>query len=203
LGNYFSILGLDKSASDRAIQAAFDYLNSKIKALSFPENSLFHTEQNKALKKVSEAYKTLANPKDRASHISEITKQNPRQASDFKPLIGHLCVAAGIITYKDLEDAVKSQTSIDLPLGQLLQENRLLSQTQLDGLLMGQKLYGQPNKQLDPIILRLLELDLINEDMVKIALIDQRRSPASLADLLVRREWLSKDILSILEQQPT
>ncbi|MBX9686504.1 MAG: hypothetical protein K2X27_07365, partial [Candidatus Obscuribacterales bacterium] len=102
------------------------------------------------------------------------------------------------ISYQDLLDAIKDQTDIDLPLGQILQEKCLITQTELEGMLMGQKLYGAPMRPLEPMTKRLLALELINLDMVKIALIDQRTSMDSLDALICKRGWLELSVLAAL-----
>lgn len=95
-------------------------------------------------------------------------------------------------------EAIDKQTDIDLPLGQILQEKQLISQTELEGMLMGQKLYGAPNRPLSPKVKRLLALDLVSMDMVKIALIDQRSSMAELEELLCKRGWVEPAIVALI-----
>jgi hypothetical protein len=80
-----------------------------------------------------------------------------------------------------------------------LQDRGLLSETELEGMLMGQKLYGAPNRPLDSMVKRLLWLGLISVDMIKIALIDQRTSIDSLDELMSKRGWIDKGVLAALK----
>lgn len=195
--NYFQILGLPENADDAAINTAYESLQNKLNPSHFSGKAV---EQAKlALSKVKEAQTALKNPNFRESHAQVVRDRGDQYLPEkMKPYIGHVCVAAGYISYQDLVEAINKQTDIDLPLGQILQEKRLISQTELEGMLMGQKLYGAPNRPLSDKVKRLLALDLVTLDMVKIALIDQRSSMAELEDLLCKRGWVDQSILDAI-----
>lgn len=206
LTNHFLVLGIDENASDVEIDAAFNYLSKNLNPTNFPAGSNAEQQAQRCLSKIVPAYQALRDPASReqarAAAVAERTK--PFNADEFKPFLGHICVAAGIITLEDLDDAVAKQGDIDLPLGQILQEKALLSQTELDGLLMGQRLFGSPHRPPDPLTTRLLAVSAINKDMVKIVFIDQRTNfVSSIPELLLKRGWVADGILQIFAEQPT
>lgn len=200
----FLVLGIDESASELHVDEAFRYLSKCLNPSNFKDGTQSAMQAAGCMSKIVPAYQALRDPNQRdlarAEAIAE--KSKPYNPEDYKPFLGHICVAAGIITIDDLNEAVSKQSDIDLPLGQILQERQLLSQTELEGLLMGQRLYGAPARPLDAITLRLMALGMVSKDMVKIALIDQRTNfMSTIPDLLVRRGWLSQDILKVLSDQ--
>lgn len=198
--DYFLILGLDAGADTNAINAAYEKIAAKLNPKNFTDNPNALEFASTILAKAREAQLALVDEKFREKHAAEQAAiPEPFQPDQLKPFLGHVCVAAGIISYPDLMDAISKQTDIDLPLGQILQERRLLSQTELEGMLMGLKLYGAPNRPLDPIVKRLLAMGVVTLDMVKIGLIDQRTSMAGLDEIFCKRGWLDPSVLQALK----
>lgn len=198
--NYFLILGIDEGADDSALDAALERLSDSLKASNFMHNPSALEQASVLFARVREAHTALKDSKFREAHRLEVRNSGePFTPDQLKPLIGHVCVAAGIISYLDLMDAIYKQTDIDLPLGQIMQQRGLMSQTELEGMLMGQKLYGAPPRPLEPEVKRLLCAGLITLDMIKIALIDQRTSRANLDELICKRGWIEKCILEALK----
>ena len=202
--NQFLVLGLDETASDVAIGEAFHYLSKNLNPTNFSSGSLAEAQAERCMSRIVPAYKSLSDEagRERARQEAIFERSKPLDPDEMKPFLGHICVAAGIISIDDLMDAIAKQGDIDLPLGQILQEKALLSQTELDGLLMGQRLFGAPGRQPDPMTRRLLTLNAVSRDMVKIVMIDQRTNfVSSMPQLLIKRGWLSQDIHRILEDQ--
>lgn len=200
----FLILGIEPSATEMAIDDAFSYLNRHLNPTNFPVGSPSESQANQCMSKIVPSYQMLrdAATRNKMRLESMAEREKPFNPEDLKPFLGHICVAAGIITLDDLNDAILKQGDIDLPLGQILQEQALLSQTELDGLLMGQRLFGAPNRPLDALTKRLLALSAVSRDMVKIVLIDQRTNFVSdIPDLLKKRGWLSEEIMQIVQDQ--
>lgn len=198
--NYFLILGIPETADESSVDNAFERLSNTLKASNFSDNQKTVDQATKCMALVREAHTALKNESFRNSHAEQVKAAGEAYTPDqLKPFLGHVCVAAGIISYQELMDAVSKQTDIDLPLGQILQERRLITQTELEGMLMGQKLYGAPMRPLESMIKRLLALEVITLDMVKIAVIDQRTQMASLDELMAKRGWVSQSLLDALK----
>jgi curved DNA-binding protein CbpA len=198
--NYFLILGLPPTATASEIDASFATIVEKLKPSNFSYSINASEQASVALAKVRAAHTALLDERFREQHAEALKEiGEPFSPDQLKPFLGHVCVAAGIITYQDLMDSIHQQADIDLPLGQILQDRGLLSETELEGMLMGQKLYGAPNRPLDSMVKRLLWLGLISVDMIKIALIDQRTSIDSLDELMSKRGWIDKGVLAALK----
>ncbi|HEY9789453.1 MAG TPA: hypothetical protein V6D22_03575 [Candidatus Obscuribacterales bacterium] len=200
----FLVLGIGESASEVQIDEAFRYLSKNLNPANFEAESACAKQATACMSRIVPSYQALRDPNQRDLARAESIAENSKMfnAEDFKPFLGHICVAAGIITIDDLNEAVAKQADIDLPLGQILQERRLLSQTELEGLLMGQRLYGAPARPLDQLSQRLISLNAVSRDMIKIAMIDQRTNfMSTIPDLLVKRGWLSEEILRVLVEQ--
>jgi len=199
----YLVLGLDEGASEDAVRAAYTRIRSSLEDPSrWQEGSLGRIQAHQCLLSIEHAFSTLTNPVLKSGYEAE-WKNHIKGAQDgeIQPKLGQLCVAAGIITIEQLEDAIASQTSMNLPLGQVLQQNKLISQTELDGLLLGQQLIRLPIDSPHSIGQRLMAIDLVTEDMVRVALIEQRTFDRPLEDLLVLHGWLDKEILHILVGQ--
>ncbi len=202
MANYFVILGLTNQASDLAVAEAHRQLQTSLAVGNFPIGSLAQRQAISCLEKIELAYQQLRDPQKRQLHAEGVADYYDKiKPEEYKPFLGHLCVAAGIINIDELLDAIGKQTDIDLPLGQILQERQLLSQTQLDGMLMGQRLYGSPNRRPDDLTIRLLEFGLITRDMIKVVFIDQRTQWLDLPELLVKRNWVAAEVVHILQKQ--
>ena len=199
--NYFLILGLSENADSSAIDNALERISHAMKPSNFMTNMKALEQASVVIAKIREAHTALSDENFREEHRKEVKEAGePFTPDQLKPFLGHVCVAAGIISYQDLLEAVAKQTDIDLPLGQILQDRRLISQTELEGMLMGQKLYGAPTRPLETTAKRLLALGLVTLDMVKIALIDQRTSRDGLDELMCKRGWVEQPVLDSLKQ---
>jgi hypothetical protein len=192
---------LDEGASEAVIDASYRYFRLKLDPENFSSGSLGCLQAEQCLLSIENAYRTLSNPIAKQKYEQEWKQWLKAAATDeIQPKLGQLCVAAGIITLEDLEKAIESQTNLDLPLGQVLQERQLLSQAELDGLILGQQLISLPADMPHKIGQRLMALGLVTEDMIRIALIEQRTFNRKLEDLLVAHAWLDGEVLKILTE---
>jgi hypothetical protein len=205
LANQFLILGIDESASPDQIDEAYKYLSSNLHPTAFPAGSPAEQQAQVCWQRIVTAYQALRDTptRERAREQALAERAQGFKPDELKPFLGHICVAAGIITLDDLLEAIDKQGDIDLPLGQILQEKQLLSQTELDGLLMGQRLFGAPNRPPDEITQRLIALGVVSKDMVKIVMIDQRTAyGTTLPQLLVKRGWIAEPVVKVIADQP-
>ncbi|MBI4532617.1 MAG: DnaJ domain-containing protein [Candidatus Melainabacteria bacterium] len=195
----YAILGLQENASDEAVKAAYKRLCQKLDTSNYETGSVGYLQAAKCLEAVQGAFKTLTNPDLRAAYKDAwSTSWTQGQVQDTQPKLGQLCVASGMITLEELNEAVQSQTTLRLPLGQILQEQRLISQAELDGLLLGQNLVALPADCPHSIGQRLIALGLVSEDMVRIALIEQRTFGKLLGEILVGHGWVDKSVFDAL-----
>ena len=198
----YTVLGLSDSAPEAAISKAYKQLRSRLDPETFPADSLGRVQSAQCLLSIENAYRTLSNPTAKANYERDWKNSFKESLSgELQPKLGQLCVAAGIITLEELERAIESQTSLDLPLGQILQEKQLISQAELDGLLLGQQLISLPADLPHKVGQRLMAIGLVTEDMVRIALIEQRTFNKPLEELLIAHGWLDPEILKTLAEE--
>lgn len=198
--NHFDALGVDQKISKDALKKRFDSLT--IALTNTKRSSKQDKKYGKILDRMQESYAVLADPRLRKEHEKQLQlAADPYSPEKLKPLFGHMCVAADLISYEDLKKALKKQSKANLALGQILEDEGLITQTEADGILMGQQLYDAPSHPLGTLTRQLLALELVDLDMVKIALLDERRFLDGLNILLVKRGWIASDVVTVLAIQ--
>jgi len=199
LYSLYTILGLEDNAPETAVEEAYRSLRQRLDSRKFEQGSLADRQARQCLLSIENAFRTLTNQTARAKYLEEWQRSREQEFSgELQPKLGQLCVAAGMITLEDLEQAIETQAKLDLPIGQILQEQQLITQAELDGLLLGQQLISLPGDLPHKTGQRLIALGLVTEDMVRIALIEQRTFNRKLEDLLTAHGWLDPAILKIL-----
>lgn len=127
-----------------------------------------------------------------------------KQGFNSRLRLGQLCLASGMISIDQLYDAMQEQQRAQergeegAQLGEILQAKQIISQEELDGLLMAQDLIDGEQECSDPEARRLLCMKVISEEAMTIALLEMRFASSSLAEVLERRQWLSRDAWSAI-----
>jgi hypothetical protein len=194
----YTVLGLEENAPQAAVTKAYTQLKNKLEPKNFETGTLAGTQAALCLQAIEDAYQTLSDENKRKDYSEQWKNEFRAETTELKPKLGQLCVASGMITLEDLEKAVESQQQLDLPLGQILQERNLITQAELDGLLLGQMLIHLPADAPHLIGQRLISLGLATEDMIRIALIEQRTFSRNLEDILVNHGWAAREVLEIV-----
>lgn len=155
-----------------------------------------------ARQKLSQSFESLKNPEVRKAYETEfawaLDEREGKQQEYLRPKLGQLLVAAGLITLDQLDSTLEIQRNTKtthVPLGELLVSAGYISQDQLDYYLHMQKLMKLPPHHPHRWGQRLIELGLISDDQLKIALIDQATIGLSLRESLIKRGWLTAQVL--------
>lgn len=189
----FAILGVDENAPIADAEAAFDRLTSSLNELK--DDEVNGDSARKALAKISAAISQIKNSSPRLSTGSGTESEH----SFTHPRLGQICVASGLISMDQLSEAVEEQIATGMPLGEVLQDKQFLSPIQLEGLLLGQEMIDIPSQCTDPDGRRLVALDVVSEDMVLIAQMEQKSLNQSIIALLERRGWVNERLTHALE----
>lgn len=190
----YAILGLDENAPVSDAEAAFSRMTVSLNELrNDDENSTF---ARKALEKLADAISQI---KDAGGSAATGSGENEEDLDYTHPRLGQICVASGLISMDQLLEAVEEQISTGLPLGEVLQDKQFLSPIQLEGLLLGQEMIDIPSQCTDPDGRRLIALDIVTEDMVLIAQMEQKSLNQSIVALLERRGWVNERLTQALE----
>jgi hypothetical protein len=198
----YTILGIPENSNRGEVDSAYRSLRLRLSIDDYEPGSIGYVQCQQALLSIENAYNTLTDPVGLENYRADWRRQFHAD-DDIQPKLGQLCVAAGVITFEELERAVETQQRLDLPLGQILQEKRLITQAELDGLLLGQQLINLPPESPHSIGQRLMALGLVTEDMVRIVLIEQRTFDRRLGELLVAHGWVDKRLLETILQDNT
>ncbi len=190
--NHFHALRLNKTAEKSNVNEITLRLTER---LSQPFKSNKASEQALvALKAIRMAHEELNANIDTAQQSSGGSKQ-----FNSRLRLGQLCLASGMITLEQLKEAVQEQQNSERQLGEILLEKQFISQEELDGLLIGQELIAPDEEVTDSLALQLMALGLVAEDLMIIALLEQRFATGSIGDTLVRRGWIEEEILAALK----
>jgi hypothetical protein len=189
----YSVLGVDPGAPREKLDATYAHLVHVLDEENFMNTPQSWVQAQQAYMAVENAYKRIT-----AGEPDE-SNEDPEEAC-ILPKLGQLLVAEGLITLEQLNDAIRQQKSGpgDVPLGELLKESSLISQAELDKFLLNQRLIKLPADSPYQLGQRLIGLGIITEDMLRIALVEQRNSGKQLGEVLVERNWLAEDILYAL-----
>ena len=198
--SYYKVLGIEKDASQEEIEKTFARLRRSLAKCDFQDSGRSREQARKCLDSFERAYQVLSSDEDRKKHDQELnSNSSTTSGSHKKPRIGQICVASGIISVEQLEEAVKDQMESGLALGEIFENKHYISRAELEGLLMGQNLIDLPSDRADPTGKRLIALDLITEDMLLIAQMETKALGVSLEHALVRRGWVAESLMKILK----
>ncbi|MGD9682320.1 MAG: hypothetical protein AB7W16_14130 [Candidatus Obscuribacterales bacterium] len=201
--NYYAILGLAGDASLEQIQSAYEGLRDRLSASRFVAGSKADKQAASCLERCRQAFAVLSDPDRKAAYDRQLEHRQSDSSTatgttgTTRPRLGQLCVASGMISMSQLEEAVEAQIATGLPLGEILEEKRFISGVELEGLLLGQDLIDI-QACTDPLGEHLVALGIASEDMILIAQMEARAQDAGIGDVLTRRGWIESEIISAL-----
>jgi curved DNA-binding protein CbpA len=187
------MLGVPEGATETEIESAYKALCQRLQPESFKDDSA-RLQARKCRRAIETAYRTLTNQEELTEYLHKTLSLGERRYETTHPRLGQICVASGIISMEQLDEAVQEQVKSGLPLGEVLEDKQFLSRAELEGLLMGQDLIDIDGEGNDPIGQRLIALGLATEDMVLIAQMELKWQAVSLNQVFVKRGWLDHDV---------
>jgi hypothetical protein len=191
----YSVLGVEPGASRDEVDATYTHLVQVLDEENFMDTPQSWVQAQQAYMAIESAYKRITD-----GDVEEARAGGEDES--LAPKLGQILVAEGLITLEELNDAIQRQKSEDdLPLGEILKQSSLVSQMELDKFLLNQRLIKLPADSPYQLGQRLIGLGIITEDMLRIALVDQRNSEKPLGQILVDRNWLAEDILAALLEE--
>jgi hypothetical protein len=193
----FLSLGLPETTTVEAVKSAYKALMEALEEKHFVKKSAASKQAAKCRKALEALYKRAsANGFSPQADEDVLAADGP--GKQMKPRLGQLCVASGMISMEQLQEAVEAQVNEHLPLGEILQAKRFISQAELDGLLLGQEIIDVPSACTDPFGKRLILLELATEEMILIAQMEQKAMGASVGELVARHGWVAPEVLRAL-----
>jgi len=192
----YCILGIRTGASRADVDAAYRRLIDSLNEENFLDSPQEWVQAQQAFMAIENAYMRIVEG-DLDEEPVECRESDSHTAS-IPPKLGQMLVAAGVISLEQLDEAIESQRTVDLPLGEILKGSSLVTQMELDSFLLNQQQIKLPPDSPYLIGQRLIGLGLVTEDMVRIALVEQRTTGEPLGKILVGHGWLAADILTAL-----
>ncbi len=189
MGNHLSALALPTSASAAEVDATALRLIAKLSQ---------EFKSTRANQQAAIAATAIRRAYEEYSHFADKTLSSEKTSFHSRLRLGQFCLAAGMITLEQLEEAVKEQLRSDRQLGEIFLDKQFISQEELDGLLIGQDLIAPEEEVSDLLALQLMAIGLVSEDLMMIALLEQRFAFSSVGDVLIRRGWIEPEIIQAL-----
>jgi hypothetical protein len=186
----YLVLGLEKGATRLSVESAYWKLYDALE----DEGRFLHSPQAwvqaaAALLEVENAYERI---------MSGDLEDLDDKTEPFWPKLGQILIAAGKLNLRQLHDAIAEQEIEHKPLGEILIEKQLLNREELDAFLSSQNAIKLPEDSPYMFGLRLIGLSIVPEDMVCIALIEFCDRHTPIEETLVKRGWLSPEVLEVI-----
>jgi len=189
----YRVLGIPEDAPEPDVERAYQSLLQCLKLSNFPFNEKARTQAERCLKAIEEAFTTISDTAQLGDY-RKIRADKDSTKGTTHPRLGQLCVASGIISVEQLEEAVQAQFDTGMPLGEILEDKQFLSHAELQGLLLGQDLIDVDSNYSDPEAQRLIGLRLASEDMVLVAQMEKKVRDVPIHSIFVDRGWLEPEI---------
>lgn len=193
--NLFLLLGLTDGASSTEMKKAYARLIQKLDALQTLNITELTREQMASA--IHEIRERLS---DSFEYMKSLDAENQIQfkGGSCRPKLGQLLVACDMLTLEELDSVLEIQRNVlvdDTALGELLVAIGYVTEEQLNYFLRLQEVIKLPPDHPVRWGQRLVELGLISEDQLKIALIEHRATGITLREALIERDWLSIELL--------
>ncbi len=188
--NLFLLLGLTDGASSLEMKKAYARLIQKLDAI---QNEEVSKEQVACI--VQEIRERLS---DSFEYMKSLDAENQFSGTGCRPKLGQLLVACDMLSLEELDSVLEIQRNVlvdDTALGELLVAIGYVTEEQLAHFLRLQEVIKLPPDHPVRWGQRLVELGMITEDQLKIALIEHRATGVTLREALIERGWLSTELL--------
>lgn len=199
VGNIYLLLDLDENTPWSEVENKYSEMVDALESIE---------PDGESRKKIEEAKKRLS---DTFNHLSSTpvrmvmehkkvsyAGEGAYEESYCRPKLGQLLVAYGVLNMEELDTFLEIQKNTKteyIPLGMLLVGAGYLTHEQLDYYLRLQCVLELPSDHPERWGQRLIQLGLVTEDQLKVALIEQTTTGCTLRQALINRGWLSSSQL--------
>ena len=132
-------------------------------------------------------------------HLTEMhAGEDSKQPDWVRPKLGQMLVASGLLSLEQLDAALEIQRNTQshhIFIGEILVGAGYITNKQLAHYLKQQELLRLPPDHQERWGQRLVQLGLVTDDQLKVALIDQHNKGVTLREAMISRDWLTADVL--------
>ncbi len=188
--NLVLLLGISEEASSAEVKKSYALLLQRLENLRTPQASSQTTALQTVRERLSESYEQWKAAETK--NFRRCIQEGCNHRSTAR--LGQVLVASGKISLACLMSIldIQSQSSSNSRrLGELLIEHGYLSEQELIHFLKEQKVISLPPEHPLRWGQRLVELGLVSEDQLQIALIDHSQTGCSLRQAFIDRGWLN------------
>jgi len=195
VGNIYLLLDLDENTPWSEVESKYADMVDSLESIEPDE--MYRKKIEEAKKRLSDTFNHLnSSPvrmvmeEKRLAYKGEGAHEEPC----CRPKLGQLLVAYGLIDMEQLDSVLEIQrnTSTDyIPLGMILVGAGYITHEQLDYYLHLQSVVELPSDHPKRWGQRLIQLGLISEDQLKVAIIEQTTTGCTLREALINRGWFT------------
>lgn len=196
VSNIHILLGLETEASWDKVSEAYKKVMDSLDGQDFEDDDQLMEKVSTVRERLVQSYAHMNKPEIR-QHYQQYVEEISHEAY-CRPKLGELLVAFGLLDIEELDAALEIQRNTNhahVPLGELLVATGYLNHQQLNYYLRMQCLFKLPPDHPERWGQRLVELGLVTEDQLKVALIEQKTTNCSLREALINRGWLTAEVL--------
>lgn len=185
------MLGLSESSSLLEVRKAYAQML----------RALYSTDLAKSktgLARLKDVRQRIQSAIDNLTQMHNEDSKTPDKAQWVRPKLGQMLVASGMLTIDQLDAALEIQRNTQshhIFIGEILVHSGYITNKQLTHYLKQQELLRLPPDHQERWGQRLVQLGLVTEDQLNIALIDQHNKTCTLREALINRGWLTADVL--------
>jgi hypothetical protein len=190
------MLDLAPGSSEESVNAACQRILARLAESNFQPGTRASGQAAQCRWALEHAHAEYKQSPDKEQEVADNAAACSLQPA--RPRLGQMCVASGMISINQLEEAVEAQVRQDMALGEVLQLKGFISQAELDGLLLGQEMIDVPSACVDALGKRLILLGLVSEDMVYVSQMQSKAVGESIGDILIRHGWVEPQVLSAI-----
>jgi hypothetical protein len=200
VSNIYLLLGVPENAPWPEVCRAYSRLMESLNSDDSSFESELRNRMEEARARLSITYEYSKQPEVRQClEQSNLEMGNTTVSTAYcRPKIGQMLVASGLLTLQELDAVLEIQRNTKtehIPLGELMVAAGYITQAQLDYYLRMQKLFKLPSDHPERWGQRLIELGLVTEDQLKVALIEQQTTGCTLREALICRGYLTPEML--------
>jgi len=198
VSNIHLLLGITEDAAWTDVKKAYARLMESLNDQDICCQCTVLDKVKAARERLSSTYEHLKKPDIRRAYNLDRQREAQKETEYCRPKLGQLLVASGLISLEELDAALEIQRNTGtthVPLGQLLLAIGYLTEQQLDYYLRVQRLSKLPADHPERWGQRLVELGLVTDDQLMVALIEQQNTGSTLREALIKRGWLTAEVL--------